>query len=212
MGFTDNLTRHPRSSAPRVSKDDELFVVSRIKDFTFFLEDTFRRNKLSSNQTTAQFKTIHSDDVINQTQNERVKQGAFCPNQTQNQKRNSHSISNQISNSKHYSNYSNSNSLTTLANKIHVVTRQNPNRKTYDTEIKRRFRAPNKGKSMNNATRSNQQPIETQTDNGAEPSNVGRGRFPKDDNRHGPLFQFTDEPTPQYRHSLQQAFVEAFLA
>ena len=51
----------------------------------------------------------------------------------------------------------------------------------------------------------------TQTDN-QEASNIGRGREPILEEKHQPLFHFTDQPTPEYRHKLQQVLGEAFLA
>ena len=49
MGFTDYLSRHPSSPASKISKDDELFVVNRINDFNFTLNDELRRHALSAN-------------------------------------------------------------------------------------------------------------------------------------------------------------------
>ena len=39
MGFTDYLSQHPQSPATKVSKDDELLVVNRKKDFNFTLDN-----------------------------------------------------------------------------------------------------------------------------------------------------------------------------
>ena len=57
----------------------------------------------------------------------------------------------------------------------------------------------------------NQQFIGTRTDKEGD-SNIGKGRKLIDEDKHGPLFQFNEKPTPEYRHNLQQLLGEAFLA
>ena len=67
MGFTDYLS-HKYSPATDISKDDELFVINRIKDFIFTLNDEFRRHALSANRNATQ-KPFQMDDVIKHAQN-----------------------------------------------------------------------------------------------------------------------------------------------
>ena len=88
-----------------------------------------------------------------------------------------------------------------------MVTRRNPNKNTYDTEIQKRYRAPNKAKqSMENPIGSNQNSVGAQTENEAEHSNVVRGRDPIEESRHALLFQHAEDPKSQYRLNLQQLF------
>ena len=94
--------------------------------------------------------------------------------------------------------------------KIHAITRQRPKRDTAEIPIKKRYRAPNKNKNMEQPQNPNQHSIGVQTDNGE--SNIGKGRNPIDEDKHGSLFEFNDNPPPQYRYNLQQVLGEAFLA
>ena len=220
MGFTDYLSRHPHSPASKIRKDDELFVVNRINDFNFTLNDKFRRHALSANNIATQ-KPLQPDDVINHAQNSRTKQSAFCLNSNSVQLPLTHSISNSNSSSEtiptlsqlHSSKINSSSSYTITKNiqtnkrNINAITRQNPNRNTSDITIQRRHRAPNKNKMDTTDMNSKS----TQTDN-QEASNIGRGREPILEEKHQPLFQFTEQPTPEYRHKLQQVLGEAFLA
>ena len=98
MGFTDYLSRHPHSPASKISKDDEIFVVNRINDFNFTLNDEFRRHALSANNIATQ-KPLQPDDVINHAQNSLTKQSAFCFNSNSVQLPLTHSISNSNSSS-----------------------------------------------------------------------------------------------------------------
>ena len=43
-------------------------------------------------------------------------------------------------------------------------------------------------------------------------SNIGKGREPIIEDKHGPLFQYNEQSTAEYRHKLQQVLGEAFLA
>ena len=79
MGFTNYLSRHPHSPASEISKDDELFVVNRINDFNFTLDDKFRRHALSADRNATQ-KSLQLDDIISHAQNTRIKQSAFYLN------------------------------------------------------------------------------------------------------------------------------------
>ena len=220
MGFTDYLSRHSHSPASKISKDDELFVVNRINDFNFTLNDEFRRHALSANNIATQ-KPLQPDDVINHAQNSRTKQSAFCLNSNSVQLPLTHSISNPNSSSKtiptlsrlHSSKINSCSSYTITKNiqtnkrNINAITRQNPNRNTSEITIQKRYRAPNKNKMK--TTDMNSKSI--QTDN-QEASNIGKGGEPILEEKHQPLFQFTEQPTPEYRHKLQQVLGEAFLA
>ena len=220
MGFTDYLSRHLHSPASKISKDDELFVVNRINDFNFTLHDEFRRHALSANNTVTQ-KPLQPDDVINHAQNSRTKQSAFCLNSNSVQLPLTHSISNSNSSSEtiptlsqlhsskinSYSPDTITKNVQTNKRNINAIIRQNPNRNTSEITIQRRYRAPNKNKM--NTTDMNSK--STQTDN-QEASNIGKGREPILEEKHQPLFQFTEQPIPEYRHKLQQVLGEAFLA
>ena len=91
---------------------------------------------------------------------------------------------------------------------VNAITRQNPNRNTSDTIIRKRFRGPNKKNKMDNP---NQHSIGTQMDKEGD-SNIGKGRKPIDKDKQGQLFQFNENPTREYCHNLQQVLGEAFLA
>ena len=155
MGFNDYLSRHPHSPASKISKDDKLFVVNRINEFNFTLNDEFRRHALSANNIATQ-KPFQSDDVINHAQNSRTKQSAFCLNYNSVQLSLTHSISNsnhssetiptssQLPSSKINSSspYTITKNIQTNKRNINAITRQNPNRNTSDITIQRRHRAP----------------------------------------------------------------------
>ena len=159
MGFTDYLSLHPHSPASKISKDDELFVVNRINEFNFTLNDKFRRHALSANNNATQ-KPFQTNDVINHAQNSRTKQSAFCLNSNSVQLPLTHSISNSNRSSETIPTLSqihspkiNSPSLYTITKNIQTnkqyingITRQNPNWNTSDITIQRRHRAPNKNK------------------------------------------------------------------
>ena len=59
---------------------------------------------------------------------------------------------------------------------------------------------------MNEPTNPNQQSVGTQTEEEADISNIAKGRSSIDEERHGPLFQFNEEPTPQPLANLQKVF------
>ena len=220
MGFTDYLSRHPYSPASKTSKDDEIFVVNRINEFNFTLNDKFRRHVLSANNIATQ-KPFQPDDVINQAQNSRTKQSAFCLNSNSGQLPLTHSISNsncpsetiptlsQLHSPKinSSSSYTITKNIQTNKRNINTITRKNPNRNTSDITIQRRHRAPNKNKMDTTDMNSKSTQIDNQ-----EASNIGRGREPILEEKHQPLFQLIEQPTPEYRHKLQQELGEAFLA
>ena len=78
MGFTDYLSRNPHQKPPPISPDDELFVINRIREFTFTLLNEERKHNILTNQI-APFGLAHkSHDVINNAQFEQNKANAFC--------------------------------------------------------------------------------------------------------------------------------------
>ena len=222
--YPNGFHRLPEPSSPfpasKISKDDELFVVNRINELNFTLNDEFRHHALSANNIATQ-KPFRPDDVINHAQNSRTKQSAFCLNSNSVQLPLTHSISNSNYSSETiptlsqlHSSKINSSSSYTIPKNIqtnkrnkNAITRKNPNRNTSDITIQRGHRAPNKNKMDTTDMNSKS----TQTDN-QEASNIGRGREPILEEKHQPLFQFTEQPTPEYRHKLQQVLGEAFLA
>ena len=129
-----------QSPPTEVSKDDKLLIANRIKEFNFTPENDFRRFKLLANKNAAQFNTSHSDDVINHAHNARTKQSSFCLNHTNLQLPSIHSISNSKLSLRHY----NSIKLNSPINHIKVITRQNSNRETFETVIRRDKEAPTK--------------------------------------------------------------------
>ena len=65
---------------------------------------------------------------------------------------------------------------------------------------------------MDNSTNNKQQSKGTQTEKKGEISNIGQGWTPIDEDKLGPLFQFNEQPKPQYCLNLQQVLGEAFLS
>ena len=57
----------------------------------------------------------------------------------------------------------------------------------------------------------NQHSKGTQTETEGE-FNIGKVREPIIEDKHGPLFQFNEQSTPEYRYKLQQVLEENFLA
>ena len=78
MGFTDYLSRNPHQKPPPISPDDELFVINRIRKFTFTLLNEERKHNISTNQI-APFGLAHkSHDAINNAQCNQNIANAFC--------------------------------------------------------------------------------------------------------------------------------------
>ena len=78
MGFTDYLSRNPHQKHPSISPDDELFVINRIREFTFPLLNEERKHNISTNQNAPFGQTNKSHDVISNTQRVQNKANAFC--------------------------------------------------------------------------------------------------------------------------------------
>ena len=180
MGFTDYLSRHPHQTPPPpISPDDELFVINRIKEFTFTLLNEERKHNISTNQNAPFGQTHKSHDVISNTQSEQNKANAFChfsihnqshsfsllnssqnstfnnqtlsrknisnPNNIENLSNSYHSKTFNLSNKQKISPYSNpQNYYSQPRPKINVVTRNKPDFNTFDRQIIKRARRPNK--------------------------------------------------------------------
>ena len=255
MGFTDYLSRNPHQRPPPISPDDELFVINRIRVFTFTLLNEERKHKISSNQNAPFGQTHKSHDVISHSQHAQNKANAFCHLSTHNQLhslsllspnfKTQNSLTNfQNSSHKNIQNFNNIENPSNLVNlnqfissnsqtippisnphnyypnpplKVNVVTRNNPNLNTFDRQIVKRARKPNKRTmlSPNSDTPSTfKTPISVANQTGTipPPSNIGQGRTPKDETKHAPLFEFENETPPNYRLHLARVFGEEFLA
>ena len=140
MGFTDYLSRNPHQKPPPISPDDELFVINRIREFTFTLLNEERKHNILTNQIAPFGLTRKSHDVTNNAQCEQKKANAFCHFSCHKQSHsfslvNSNSRSNPkfqssprktISNLKNIKNYSNPN-YSNFPNKQQTPLLINPN-------------------------------------------------------------------------------------
>ena len=206
MGFADYLSRNPSGKASPESEDDEKFVINTIQETKHArLKHTMKPSEIAKptgnyNQL-AESKQLEYNDVTHAKENTLSEQHAFCLNTAKNKLR---SIE------------QNSNSLNTKL--IAITTRNNPNKNTFDIEIRKTKRAPNKkllqmdlqpavtNLSPNKKLRDNS----TQTD---LESNKGKGITPIQNEKHEELFTAIDDlPTPEYRKNLIRVFNEEFLA
>ena len=101
--------------------------------------------------------------------------------------------------------------------KINVVTRNKPNFNTFDRQIIKRARRPNKRtmpptNSDTPSTSNTPISVATQTDKLPPTTNIGQGREPIDETKHAPLFEFENETAPNYRLNLSRVFGKEFLA
>ena len=72
MGFTDYLSRNPHQKPlPQISPDDELFVINRIREFTFTLLNEERKHNISTNQN-APFGQTNKNNPSKATQTETI--------------------------------------------------------------------------------------------------------------------------------------------
>ena len=115
MGFADYFSRHPTSAAIPISKNDENFVINLIDSFKFMLK---RADKISSNWNAANIPA--HDDVIKTSERKRTKQNAFSQFRSTKQSR----------------------SINPLF--VNLCTRNNPNINTFEQNIIKKFRGPNK--------------------------------------------------------------------
>ena len=68
----------PPKAPPPISPDDELFVINRIREFTFTLLKEERKHSISANQNAPFGQPLKSHDVINHSQHTQNKTNAFC--------------------------------------------------------------------------------------------------------------------------------------
>ena len=115
MGFVDYFSRHPTSVAIPIPKDDENFVINLIDSFKFMLK---RADKISSNWIAANIPD--HDDVIKTSERKRAKQNAFSQFRSTKESRSIKSFF------------------------VNVCTRNNPNINTFEQNIIKKFRGPNK--------------------------------------------------------------------
>ena len=133
MGFADYFSRHPISAAITISKDDENFVINLIDYFKFMLK---RAERISSNRITA--NTPAQYDIIKTSERKRKKQNAFSQFRCTKQSR----------------------SINPLF--VNVCTRNNPNINTFEQNIIKRFRGPNK-KTLSSPNQTENPPDNPQT-------------------------------------------------
>ena len=91
---------------------------------------------------------------------------------------------------------------------IAITTRQSPNKDTFDVQIKKRKRAPNKKNSQLDINSPSKilRDNSTQTD---PDSSKGEGQSAHKDEKYAELFMAIDQlPTPQHRHNLMRIFNE----
>ena len=132
MGFADYLRRNPSGKASPESEDDEKYVINTIQEIKHaWLKHTIKQSELVkptgiSNQL-AERKQLEHNDVTHAKANTLNEQHAFCLNTAKNKL---HSIEQNL----------NSHNSKLIA----ITTRNNPNKNTFDIEIRKRKRAPNK--------------------------------------------------------------------
>ena len=129
---------------------------------------------------------IEQNDVTHDKQNTRSKEHAFCLN----------TLKNKLTLTT--PNFASFEKPQLMA----ITTRQNPYRNTFEIQIKKRKRAPNKKVfNMDIQSSPDKQPrdISTQTD---IDSNKGKGLSAIQDHKHAELFTAIDQlPTPEYRQN-----------
>ena len=204
MGFADYLSRNPSGKASSESEDEEKINTNQeIKHA--WLKHTINPSEIvkptgNYNQW-AERKQLERNDVTHAKANTLNEQHAFCLNTAKNKL---HSIEQKLIS--HKSKF--------IAN----TTRNNPNKNTFDIEIRKRKRAPNKKLLQMNpqTTITNLSPNKqvsgksTHTEVG---SNKGKGITPIQNDKHEDLFPAIDDvPTPEYRANLLRVFNEKFLA
>ena len=137
MGFTDYFSKHPTSAALPVSKDDKNFVINLIDSFKFMLK---RADKNSSNRIAANIQA--QNDAIQTSERKQTKQTAFsqfcCTKQ----------------------------SFFINPLFVNVCTRKKTNFNTFEQQITKRPRGPNK-KNMSSIDHTN-----TPSDNPQTPNTI----------------------------------------
>ena len=195
MGFADYFSRHPTSAAIPISKDEN-FVINLIDSFKFMLK---RADKISSNRIAANIPA--QNDVIQTRERKQTKQNAFS----------------------HFRSTKQSFSINPLF--VNVCTRNKPNTNTFEQQITKRFRGPNK-KNMSSIEHNNTPPDNPQTPNSIPPpkaitigtqtdciSNIGQGLKPLNPHKcEKPFGEITLENSPDYLLNLHKVLGESFIA
>ena len=207
MGFADYLSRNLSEKPSPESKDDEKFVTNTINEIKHArLKHTFKPNNnvkpTDYHNQSVERKQTEQNDVTHDKENTQREQHAFCFNAAK---------------SKLPLTAQNFNSLNNTQ-LIAITTRNNPYRNTFDIEIKKRKRAPNKKISKmdihcspDNYSSPDKQSryIITQTD---LDSNKGKGISLTQNHKHAELITAIDDlQTPEYRKYLMRVFNEEFL-
>ena len=191
MGFADYFSRNPKGIATQPSEEDTHFVINQINDFKFTLIKNTLRNNTNNRH--------NNDDVTNRSQRKQTTTHAFCHSRHRKQSLNlTHNSNTQIlQTDKNNSIKLHPNSINSLYNPlkiftktstnyqstnqfIKVITRNRPQIDTSNRPVIRRYRTPNKQRTIpqnmeNQATRPPLVTISTQM---ADSDNIGRGREP----------------------------------
>ena len=226
MGFGDYLSRHPKTKPPPPSEDDIKYIINLINDFISGLTKNSIENTSASRTQTDNYQPINNATnnypQANNSNNafclnsSKFKSPSITSNSTlslpksksnHKSKHNSNFISSKHTN-KHNSKFTNSkksisrNSIYTKNSinpqgQINVTTRNRPRHNTFDQQIPKRKRSPNKPKTKMSANQSSTQTIANQTE---DISNKGRGRSPIRPDPSNPIFTLSSATNmPQYR-------------
>ena len=133
MGFADYLSRNPSGKPSPESEHDEKFAKNTINEIKHsWLKHTMKPNNdvkpTGYHNQSVERKQIEQNDVTHDKEHTQSEQHSFCLNTAK---------------SKSPLTAQNFNSLNNTQ-LIAITTRNNPNRNTFDIEIKKRKRAPNK--------------------------------------------------------------------
>ena len=138
------------------------------------------------------------------------------PNNIENFCNSYHSKTFNLSNKQKISPYSNPhNYYSQPCPKINVVTRNKPNFNTFDRQIIKRARRPNKRTmppTNSDTPSTSNTPISVATKTDKIPPSSNQGREPINETKHAPLFEFENETAPNNRMNLSRVFGEEFLA
>ena len=115
----------------------------------------------------------------------------------------------------HYSHSLNSNNSLEIDNRklVAIKTRRNPLRETFKIPIQKRYRAPNKKKSLQMDNTQTPKSFKSSSNQTEYTSNKGRGLEPLDPSKHIELLTaYNDLPTPIYRANLTKVFNEELIS
>ena len=190
MGFADYLSRNPSGKASPEGEDDEKFVINTIQEMKHaWLKHKIKPSEIikptgNYNQSAERMHLEHND-VTHAKANKTTEQHAFCLNTDKN-KLLSIDQNSDSNNSKF----------------IEITTRNNSNKNSFDIEITKRKRAPNKKLLQMNpqVETTNPSPSKQLCDNSTQTeiqSNKGKGLTPIQTDKHEELFSAIDDvPTP----------------